>query len=141
MVHCMQGEPRVLRENVQDVAVTVQGSLLRIAAFMNQDYAWFLSGEEELSSERVELGEPYGGGGRLINDGLGNSHLFYFVRQSPGSSSLLRHQRFTEQWSKAQTVSANVFGEPWGFQSPGIPTSICTSPTWRTGSAFAVQGV
>ncbi|WP_461370345.1 hypothetical protein [Candidatus Darwinibacter acetoxidans] len=121
MVHCMQGEPRVLRENVQDVAVTVQGSLLRIAAFMNQDYAWFLSGEEELSSERVELGEPYGGGGRLINDGLGNSHLFYFVRQSPGSSSLLRHQRFTEQWSKAQTVSANVFGEPWGF-----------SVTWHT---------
>lgn len=115
IVHSMQAGPRVLRENVQDLAVALQGSLLRVVAFTEQDQAWFFSGEDELHSERLDLGAPYGGGGRLICDGLGTCHLFYFVRQSPGLSSLLRHQRFTDSWSKAQTVTANVFGELWGY--------------------------
>ncbi len=115
VVHSMQGGSRVLRENVQDAAVVTVGGELRIAAFVSADYAWFFKGEEELHSERVELGQPYGGGGRLIGDGAGRSHLFYFVRQPPGSSCVLRHLQYTGTWSNPQTVSANVFGETWGY--------------------------
>lgn len=109
MIHSMQGEARVLRENVKDVVVTVHGDQIRIVAFLQGDYAWFLSGAEDLHGERLELGQSYGGGGRLITDGLGNSHLFYFVEQSPGHSVLLRQQSFTEKWSNPQIVSTNVF--------------------------------
>ena len=115
IVHSMQTGARVLRENVQDVAVTMHGSQIQIAAFVNADYAWFFSGDEELQSERLELGEPYGGGGRLISDGLGRTHLFYFVAQSPGHSRLLRHHQYAGKWSQPQTVSANVLGEPWAY--------------------------
>ncbi|NMB01785.1 MAG: hypothetical protein GX971_09800 [Firmicutes bacterium] len=109
IIHSMQGEGRVLRENVKDVVATMQDSQIRIVAFLNGDYAWFFSGRDELQSEMVELGQPYGGGGQLVTDGLGNSHLFYFVNQSPGHSALLRHQVFSGEWSKPQTVSTNVF--------------------------------
>jgi len=115
IVHSMQAGPRVLRENVQDAAVVAQGSVVQIMAFLNADYAWFFRGQDELHSERLELGQSYGGGGRLIQDGLGRCHLFYFVRPSPGPSCLLCHHHFTDAWSGPQTVSANVFGEPWGF--------------------------
>src|SRR5690606_41730902 len=73
IVHSMQAGPRVLRENVQDLAVALQGSLLRVVAFTEQDQAWFFSGEDELHSERLDLGAPYGGGGRLICDEIGRA--------------------------------------------------------------------
>lgn len=111
----MQGQTRVLQENVKDAGVTVQDGLIRIVAFLDKDYAWFFCGEDDFQTERVELGQLYGGGGRLINDGQGNSHLFWFVKQSPGSSSLLRHQTYTDKWSVWQTVSTNVFSEPSSF--------------------------
>ena len=44
----MQAGPRVIRENVQDLAVALQGSLLRVVAFTEQDQAWFFSGDYEL---------------------------------------------------------------------------------------------
>ena len=74
MIHSMLGGPRVLRENVQDAAVTISGSLIYIAAFLSADHAWLFRGEDELQSERLDLGEPYAGGGRLISGGLGRAH-------------------------------------------------------------------
>ena len=115
IIHSMQDEARVLRENVKDIAVSVQGDQLRIVAFSSGNHAWFFTATEDFESGRIELGETYGGGGRLISDGLGNSHLFYFVKQSPGHSALLRHQKYTEEWSKPQTVSTNVFLDDSSF--------------------------
>lgn len=117
IIHSMQGETRVLQENIKDAAVTVQGNRIRIVAFLDKDYAWFLYGTEDLKQERLEFGQPYMGGGRLVNDGLGNSHLFYFVKQSSGYSALLRHQIFGETWSIPQLVSTNVFPERTSFNA------------------------
>lgn len=113
----MRDGPRVLRENVKDTAVTTHEGQLFLAAFVDGEHAWFFSGEEELASERVELGAAYGGGGRLIADNEGVCHLFYLAPQLPGSSFLLRHLRFAGQWSKPQTVSTNVAGDPAGFSA------------------------
>ena len=117
MIHSMLGGPRVLRENVQDAAVTISGSLIYIAAFLSADHAWLFRGEDELQSERLDLGEPYAGGGRLISDGLGRAHLFYFVPQTAGRGRLLRHQQSAGGWGKPQTVTANVFGEAWAYSA------------------------
>lgn len=117
VLHSMQGEARVLQENVDDVAVAVHKELVRIVGFVDKAYAWHFSGEDDLQVERIEFGQTYGGGGRLIHDGLGNSHLFYFVQQSLGHGSQLRHQTFSEKWSTPQTVSINVFGEPSSFSA------------------------
>lgn len=117
MIHSMLGGPRVLRENVQDAAVTISGSLIYIAAFLSADHTWLFRGEDELQSERLDLGEPYAGGGRLISDGLGRAHLFYFVPQTAGRGRLLRHQQSAGGWGKPQTVTANVFGEAWAYSA------------------------
>ncbi|HBN97395.1 MAG TPA: hypothetical protein DDZ66_13975 [Firmicutes bacterium] len=111
VIHSMQGKARVLQENVADVAVVVNGEAVRIVGFLDKTYAWYFSGTEDLRSERIEFDQLYGGGGRLINDGLGNSHLFYFAKQSVGHGAQLRHLTFSDQWGIAQTVSINVFAE------------------------------
>ena len=117
MLHSMQGKARVLQENVEHVAVAVQNELVRIVGFIDRAYAWYFSGEDDLQVERIEFGQTYAGGGRLINDGGGNSHLFYFVKQSLGHGCQLRHQTFSEKWSTPQTVSINVFGELSSFSA------------------------
>lgn len=117
VIHSMQGKARVLQENVEDVAVAVHDDEVRIVGFLGKTYAWFFSGSEDLQSERVELGLPYGGGGRLINDEAGNSHLFYFVKQSIGHGAQLRHQTFSDKWGTPQTVSINVFAERSSFSA------------------------
>src|SRR5690554_3646537 len=77
-IHFMQGEARTLQENVLDVVLTLQDDELRIVAFLDQAYAWCYRGKRDLQSERLELSHPYAGGGQLVNDGQGHSHLFYF---------------------------------------------------------------
>lgn len=115
LIHFMHGESRTLQEQVKDVAVSVQSQTLQIVAFLNQDYAWFYAGRKNLERERIELGQVYGGGGRLIADGIGNSHLFYFVQQSPGHSVMLRHQIYGDKWSNPMLVATNVFAQATGF--------------------------
>lgn len=115
IIHSMQRGPRVLRENVKDLAVSTWREELRLIAFFGGEQAWYFKGEDELESERLELGDAYAGGAKLLTDGTGTSHLFYLVEQRPGPSYLLRHQRFTGSWSLAQTVTANVFPESWAF--------------------------
>ena len=111
VIHSMQGKARVLLESVDDVAVVVQGDLVRIVGFVDKAYAWYLSGTGDFHSERIEFDQPYSGGGKLIDDGHGHSHLFYFVKQAVGKGMQLRHQTFTDQWSIPQVVSMNVFAE------------------------------
>lgn len=111
VIHSMQGKARVLQENVADAAVVVNGEAVRIVGFLNKTYAWHFSGTDDLQSERIEFDQLYEGGGRLINDGLGNSHLFYFTKQAVGHGVQLRHQIFSEKWSIPQAVSINVFAE------------------------------
>ncbi len=78
LIHSMHGDSRTLQEQVKDVAVSVQNGILHIVAFLEQDYAWFYTGSKTLERERIELGQVYGGGGgRLIADGVGNSHLLF----------------------------------------------------------------
>lgn len=115
LIHSMHGDSRTLQEQVKDVAVSVQNGILHIVAFLEQDYAWFYTGSKTLERERIELGQVYGGGGRLIADGVGNSHLFYFVKQSPGHSVLLRHQTYSDKWSSPMLVSTNVFAQATSF--------------------------
>lgn len=117
VIHFMHGESRTLQEQVKDVAVAIQNGTVQIVAFLDKDYAWFYRGAKELEHERVELGQMYGGGGKLITDGVGNCHLFYFVKQSPGHSVLLRHQTFYEKWSSPMTVSTNVFAQGSSFSA------------------------
>ena len=117
VIHSMQGKAIMLQENVKDVAVAVAGGFLRIVAFMGKTYAWCFSGEDDLRSERIDFELPCAGGGRLLADGQGNTHLLYFANQAVGSGSLLRHQIFTDQWSVPQTVSTNVFAEKSSFSA------------------------
>lgn len=117
MIHSMQGKPRVLQENVEHLAVAVQDELVHIVGFLGKDYAWHFSGTDDFQMERIELGQPYGGGGRLVADGQGGTHLLYFAKQPVGHGSLLRHQTFNETWSVPQTVSTNVFPEFSSFNA------------------------
>jgi hypothetical protein len=117
VIHSMQGKARVLQESVDDFAVVVQAELIHIVGFVKQTYAWFFRGTDDFRSERIELGQAYGGGGRLVSDGAGNSHLFYFVKQAVGHGVQLRHQTFTDSWSVPQTVSINVFAEHSSYGS------------------------
>lgn len=115
LIHSMSGQSQVLQENVKDVAITVYNQTIRIVAFLDQEYAWFFAGDGELGRTRIEFGQPYGGGGKLLNDNLGNTHLFYYLKQSPGPGHLLRHQVFQKEWSTPALVSMNVFGERQGY--------------------------
>ena len=40
-----------------------------VSGFVDKAYAWHFSGEDDLQVERIEFGQTYGGGGRLIHDG------------------------------------------------------------------------
>lgn len=111
VIHSMQGKARVLQESVDDFAVVVHGETIHIVGFANKDYAWCFRGSDEFRSERIELGQVYRGGGRLVGDGAGNSHLFYFVQQAVGHGVQLRHQSYVGKWSIPQTVSINVFAD------------------------------
>lgn len=117
VIQSMREKARVLQESVDDVAVVVQGELVRIVGFVNKAYAWYFSGTDDLQSERLEFDQPYSGGGRLINDGHGNSHLFYFAKQAVGQGVQLRHRTFTDQWGIPQTVSMNVFADRSSFNA------------------------
>lgn len=111
VIHSMQGKARVLQENVDEFAVVVQGEMIQIVGFVNKSYAWCFRGSDDFTSERLELDQTYAGGGRLIGDGAGNTHLFYFVKQAIGHGVQLRHHVFKETWSIPQTVSINVFAD------------------------------
>ena len=109
------GANKPLEDKVEHIAASVFDQQLRIVAFLNQDYAWFLSGATNLNREKIELGHKYGGGGQLITDKKGNSHLFYFINQSPGPGAVLRHHKFDGSWSVSSLVTTNVSNHISGY--------------------------
>jgi len=111
VIHSMQGKARVLQDSIVDFAIVVRDELIHIVGFVDQTYAWSFRGTDDFKSERVEFGQLYGGGGQLVSDETGNSHLLYFVKQAVGHGVQLRHQTFSDKWSVPQTVSINVFAE------------------------------
>lgn len=117
-IQTKDGISEVLQENVEHVSVSIFNDQLRIIAFLDKDYALFLWGNTSLSREKIDLGHRYGGGGQLVTDKKGVSHLLYLIKQSPGLSSILRHHMFDGTWSSASLVSTNVF-------SDGLSYTIC----------------
>lgn len=109
------GENKILQETVNTFALTMQGQRLKLVSFSEQNYAWFFSGTDELSKTRIELAQTYGGGGLLISDQEDRLHLFYLVKQRPGSGYILWQQTFTDSWSTPILVSTNVFAGPASF--------------------------
>lgn len=117
-VESKAGKSEILQENVEHVSASVFKDQLRLVAFLNEDYAWFFSGSTNLSREKVDLGYRYGGGGQLVTDKKGVSHLLYLIKQSSGLSSILRHHMFDGTWSGASLVSTNVF-------NAGLSYTVC----------------
>lgn len=109
-LHPSQGPSGLLLEDVADVVAGVCENLVHIVAFMeNKDYAWHFYGRKGLNRDRLELGQVYGGGARLVLDGVGKVHLLYLTRQSARRSALLKHNIFSGSWAAAPlAVSPNV---------------------------------
>ncbi len=118
LVHPARGQSRLLSEGIVDVAAAVSAGLIHIVAFgENKDYAWHFFGRESFNRDRVELGQVYGGGARLVSDGAGMIHLLYLAQQSTGRGTILKHRVFSQSWAEPLSVSPNVSTQGSNFSA------------------------